>query len=97
MIFHYQVDVDRVPIEDREPTKFVRVLAAQLDEEDWSFSGRREGSRGTITAAILRSGSCSQVRCILTPHMNHEGGVHSGLNSHQLRNRFFRHSYIPRV
>lgn len=56
LIFHYQVDLEAEPVEDRQPTKFARVLLAQLDEVDWSFSGRREGSRRTITASILRSG-----------------------------------------
>jgi hypothetical protein len=56
MVFQYQVDLETEPIEYREPTKFVRVLIGQLEEEDWSFSGRREGSRRTITASILRSG-----------------------------------------
>lgn len=55
-IFQYQVDRDVEPVEEREPTKFVRVLLAQLDEGDWSFSGRRETSRRTPTASILRSG-----------------------------------------
>lgn len=56
MIFQYQVDLESEPVEEREPTKFQRVLIAQLDEEDWSFSGRGAGSRRTITASILRSG-----------------------------------------
>ncbi len=55
-IFQYQIDSQTEPIEEREPTKFVRVLLAQLDESDWSFSGRRETSRRTPTASILRSG-----------------------------------------
>jgi len=57
MIFQYQVDLETMPDERREPTRFVRVLCAQLAEEDWSFSGRRPGSRRTITASILRSGT----------------------------------------
>lgn len=56
MIFQYQVDLETQPVEEREPTKFVRVLIAQLEEEDWGFSGRGAGSRRTITASILRSG-----------------------------------------
>jgi hypothetical protein len=57
MICQYQVDIQSQPVENREPTKFVRVLIARLDDADWSFSGRREGSRRTITASILRSGT----------------------------------------
>lgn len=56
MVCQYQVDLETQPVEEREATRFVRVLIAQLDEADWSFSGRREGSRRTITASILRSG-----------------------------------------
>jgi len=55
-IFQYQVDIETMPIEERQPTKFARVLLAQLDEEDWGFSGRRGTSRRTPTASILRSG-----------------------------------------
>ena len=39
-----------------EPTVFDRVLAAQLDSDDWSFSGRAVGSRRTPTASIKKSG-----------------------------------------
>jgi hypothetical protein len=56
MIFQYQLDIETQPMEQRDPTTFVRVLLAQLKETDWSFSGRGEGSRRTITASILRSG-----------------------------------------
>lgn len=56
MVYQYLVDVETEPIEEREPTTFVRVLIAQLDDDDWSFSGRSETSRRTPTASILRSG-----------------------------------------
>ena len=56
MIFQYKFDRENTTVEDREPTKFVRVLLAQLDEEDWGFSGRQATSRRTPTASILRSG-----------------------------------------
>lgn len=56
MIFQYTIDLDTEPVEEREPTKFARVLLAQLAEEDWSFSGRRGTSRRTPTASIRRSG-----------------------------------------
>lgn len=32
-------------------------MCAKLDLEHWSFSGRREGSRRTPTASILREGT----------------------------------------
>jgi hypothetical protein len=56
MICQYFVDVGVDDPEKRQPTRIDRVLCAQLEEADWSFSGRREGSRRTPTAAIKRSG-----------------------------------------
>lgn len=56
MVFQYQVDVSTSPVENREPTRFARVLMAKLEEDDWSFSGRGETSRRTATASIARSG-----------------------------------------
>jgi hypothetical protein len=56
MIFQYKVDTETLPVENRAPTQFVRVLCAQLEEADWSFSGRSATSRRTITASILESG-----------------------------------------
>ena len=55
-VFQYRVDLETEPIDNRQPTTFVRVLVAQLEEEDWSFSGRGEASRRTITASILKPG-----------------------------------------
>lgn len=37
------------------PLKVVRVLCAELAEEDWKFSGRNEGSRRTPTATISKA------------------------------------------
>lgn len=56
MVFQYSVDTKTQPVAARPPTKFQRVLIAQLEAGDWSFSGRGEGSRRTPTASILRSG-----------------------------------------
>jgi hypothetical protein len=36
--------------------RFVKVIGAQLEKEDWSFSGRSSTSRRTITASVTRSG-----------------------------------------
>lgn len=44
--------IDLVPT----PFRYLLVAGAQLTEDDWSFSGRREGSRRTITATIKKSG-----------------------------------------
>lgn len=39
-----------------KPFQFLRVLGAQLEEDDWTFSGRSATSRRTITASVNRSG-----------------------------------------
>jgi hypothetical protein len=55
MMCQYSVDIETEPTEMREPTGVVRVLCARLDESDWSFSGRKEGSRRTATATIANA------------------------------------------
>lgn len=57
MIFQYAVDTATEPVENRQPLVFLKVLAAQLEESDWSFSGRTGTSRRTPTASILKSGT----------------------------------------
>jgi len=39
-----------------KPFRFLGVYLGQLTKEDWKFSGRKEGSRRTITASVTRSG-----------------------------------------
>ena len=39
-----------------EPFLFKSVYGAKLEECDWQFTGRKEGSRRTITASIKKSG-----------------------------------------
>lgn len=39
-----------------KPFRFVAVYGAQLDKEDWNFSGRSETSRRTITASVTKTG-----------------------------------------
>ena len=39
-----------------KPFEFLMVAGAQLEKSDWTFSGRSETSRRTITASINRSG-----------------------------------------
>ncbi len=56
MVFRYTVDTRTEPVEAREPTQFVEVLAARLEEADWNFSGRSGASRRTITASINQNG-----------------------------------------
>ena len=41
---------------DPRPFRFLRVVGAQLTENDWQFAGRSETSRRTITAAVKDSG-----------------------------------------
>ena len=56
MVFQYSMDIETEPKENRSPTEFVQVLAAELVDADWSFSGRKGQSRRTITASINRQG-----------------------------------------
>lgn len=39
-----------------KPFRYLLVCGAQLVKEDWTFSGRKEGSRRTITASVNNSG-----------------------------------------
>lgn len=39
------------------PFQFIKIVGAQLTREDWSYSGRSETSRRTITASVTRSGA----------------------------------------
>lgn len=39
-----------------KPFRFLAVYGAQLDMDDWSFSGRSDTSRRTITASVRASG-----------------------------------------
>lgn len=52
MVVQFAVDVLTEPVYDRSPTTIERVLVAELEEADWTFSGRSETSRRTITASI---------------------------------------------
>ncbi len=56
LIFRYTIDTETQPVEARAATQIVQVLAAQLVDEDWSFSGRRGSSRRTPTASINAQG-----------------------------------------
>lgn len=58
MVFHFESNTPNdikkgAPV---KPFRFLGVYAAQLDKGDWSFSGRSETSRRTITASVSRSG-----------------------------------------
>ena len=56
MVFRYTIDTDTDPPTERHPTEFVQILTANLELEDWNFSGRSGTSRRTITASINRHG-----------------------------------------
>lgn len=56
IVFRY-APIDRdVDPDEMESVEIIQVLAAKLDEEDWSHSGRSEGSRRTITSSIIAEG-----------------------------------------
>ena len=57
LIVQFAIDVTTQPVYDRFPTVIERVMVAHLDEGDWSFSGRSETSRRTITASVTASGA----------------------------------------
>lgn len=56
VIFRYRRGDEDDDPEDMEPVRFVQVLAAYLDLDDWSHSGRTDESRRTITSAVQESG-----------------------------------------
>jgi len=58
MVFYFDSNTSRD--KEREvgpkPFRFKAVYVAKLEEEDWTFSGRSETSRRTITASINQRG-----------------------------------------
>lgn len=56
IVFRYTRGDPDAEVEEMEPIRFVQVLAGNLDEDDWSHSGRGEDSRRTITSSIVASG-----------------------------------------
>lgn len=44
-----------------KPFRFIAVYGARLTKDDWSFAGRSETSRRTITASVLKSG-CDKMK-----------------------------------
>jgi len=57
LVVQYSVDVLTEPVNNRRPSEILKVMCAQLEEKDWSFSGRVGASRRTPTASILKSGT----------------------------------------
>lgn len=56
VIFRYTRGDEDADPEDMAPVRLVQVLAAHLELDDWSHSGRDEESRRTITSAVQESG-----------------------------------------
>ncbi len=58
MVFVFESDrpVDITSGAAPRPFRFQKVLLGQLTKADWSYSGRSETSRRTITASVTRSG-----------------------------------------
>lgn len=56
IIFRYERGDEDADPADMAPVRFVQILAAYLEEDDWSHSGRDEESRRTITSAVRESG-----------------------------------------
>lgn len=56
VVFRYERGDPEADIEDMAPIRFTQVLCANLNEDDWSHSGRSEDSRRTITSSIISSG-----------------------------------------
>jgi hypothetical protein len=56
MVFIFDSNSSSEKVAEPRPFRFVGVVGAQLEEEDWSFSGRSETSRRTITASVRQSG-----------------------------------------
>lgn len=58
MVFHFDSNTsnDEKKGSDPKPFRFMGVYVAQLEMEDWTFSGRSATSRRTITASVNRNG-----------------------------------------
>lgn len=56
VVFRYERGDPEAKVKEMAPIQFTQVLAASLDEDDWSHSGRSGDSRRTITSSIISSG-----------------------------------------
>jgi len=56
VIFRYVRGDEGANPHEMMPVRFVQVLAAHLEEDDWSHSGRDDESRRTITSAVQERG-----------------------------------------
>jgi len=55
-VFDSNRPVDAIKGIEPKPFRFLKVVGAHLEKEDWSFAGRSETSRRTITASVTSSG-----------------------------------------
>ena len=55
-VFDSNRPIDAIKGIEAKPFRFVKVVAASLEKDDWSFAGRSETSRRTITASVKSSG-----------------------------------------
>lgn len=64
MVFHFDSNTANDFQNDAEPKsfKFHGVYLAKLELEDWTFSGRSETSRRTITATVNRTGTMKMLQ-----------------------------------
>lgn len=56
MVFVFDSNSSSAKDKTPKPFKFIKVIGALLDKEDWNYSGRSETSRRTITASVNRKG-----------------------------------------
>jgi len=64
MVFHFDSNTanDFQNAANPKPFKFQGVYLAKLDLADWTFSGRSETSRRTITASVNRTGTMKMLQ-----------------------------------
>ncbi|RMG88782.1 MAG: hypothetical protein D6712_02965 [Chloroflexi bacterium] len=58
MVFVFEANSARDKVKEipPKPFRFIKVIGAQLEKDDWRFSGRASGSRRTITASVTKTG-----------------------------------------
>jgi hypothetical protein len=58
MVFVFEANSGRDIINNvpPKPFKFLKIVGAKLEKDDWNFSGRSSTSRRTITASVTKSG-----------------------------------------
>lgn len=62
LVFIFDSNTSSDKAADPRPFRFVKVVGAQLQKEDWTFSGRSSTSRRTITASVNPTGFAKMER-----------------------------------